>query len=320
MMEEQKHPIIDGYNHISLVIDEANQKLADLRAGRLKPILTSSKKETEKIGGFFEGDQIILAGRTGTGKTAKVIHMIEDFVNPTINPDFVENGIVLYDSLEMADFRNIFRMYSRLHQLSVKDIIDSQKRMLQDMFDRIILLSNKFKNYPVYFNGVSQNVPEWLASKRRVRKQFPNKKIVNIYDHALLGLKDKGASDAELITSLMKAGMRLKLEDNYINFFLSQMNRAIETAGARSDIGKNLPVSSDLFASDSLFQCADIVIASHRPGMYGLKEFDGIPTGKTDDPDSSDNLLIDVVLKQRDGWTGNILKRHNLAINEIMDY
>lgn len=319
-MESQNHPTIEGYNHISLAIDRANKKLADIRLGILKPILTSSKKETEKIGGFFEGDQIVLAGRTGTGKTAKVVHMLEDFVNPVINPDFAENGIILFDSLEMADFRNVFRMYSRQHELSVQTIIDAQHRMMQDMYDRIVLLSAKFRGYPVYFNNTSQTVPDWLASKRRVRKLFPKKKIVNIYDHALLGLKQQGNSDMEFISSLMKAGMRLKLEDDYINIFLSQMNRAIETAGLRSDIGKSLPVSSDLANSDSIFQCADIVIASHRPGMYGLKSFDGIPTGKTDDPDSKDNLLIDVVLKQRDGWTGNMLKRHNLAINKIEDY
>lgn len=69
-----------------------------------------------------------------------------------------------------------------------------------------------------------------------------------------------------------------------------------------------------------VFQFADIVVASHRPGFYGLKMFDDIPTGKTDAPESLDHLLIDVVLKQRDGWTGNILKRHNLSINQIQDY
>lgn len=319
-MESREHPIIDGYNHISLVVDEANKKLLDIKEGRLKPILTSSKKETEKIGGIFEGEQIVIAGRNGTGKTARVIHMMEDFVNPAINPDFAENGIILYDSWEMKSWRGVLRMYSREHELSVKTILDAQHEMMQDMFNRILLVSKKFKNHPIYFSNVPQTVKAWAASKRAIRKKFPNKKLVTVVDHTRIVSKENERTEEELITSLMKAGMNLKLEDDYINIFLSQMNRAIETASVRSDIGKNLPVNTDLFGSDAIAQFADIVIASHRPGFYGLKTFDGMPTGKTDDPNSVDHLLIDVVLKQRDGWTGNILKRHNLAINKIEDY
>lgn len=319
-MEQRNHPTIDGYNHISLVVDEANKKRLDIKEGRLRPILTSSKKETEKIGGIFEGEQVVFAGRTGTGKTAKVIHFIEDAVNPKINPDFAARGIILFDSWEMMAWRNVIRMYSREHSLTVKQILDTQKQMMEDMFNRITIVSQKFRNHPIYFSNISQNVPTWVSNKKKIRKMFPEALLMNVVDHTRLVTKNNEKSEEELITNLMKAGMIVKLEDNYINIFLSQMNRAIETASMRSDVGKNLPISSDIFGSDGVFQCADIVVASHRPGMYGLKTFDGMPTGKTDDPESVDNLLIDVVLKQRDGWTGNILKRHNLAINKIEDY
>lgn len=319
-MVQREHPIIEGYSHISVAIDKANQKLAAIRSGQLKPILTASKKETEKIGGLFEGDQMVIAGRTGGGKTAKVVQMIGDFVNPAVNPEFAEDGIILFDSLEMHDWRNVLRMYSRKHELTVKTILDTQRQMQQDMHDRIILLSSEFRHHPIYFNNISQKVGDWTERKRAVRKKFPKKKLLNVLDHARLPLKTNEKSEEELITNLMKAGMNLKLEDDYINIFLSQMNRAIETSSLRSDLGKNLPIASDLFGSDAIFQFADIVMALHRPGMYGLKEFDKIPTGKTDHPDSVDNLLIEVILKQRDGWTGNILMRHNLAINKIEDY
>ena len=64
-----------------------------------------------------------------------------------------------------------------------------------------------------------------------------------------------------------------------------------------------------------------VVMALHRPGMYGLTEFDGTPTGIVKhNPDKYDDLLIECILKQRDGWTGNLLMRHNLGINKIVDY
>lgn len=315
-----KHELIDGYTHISVAVDKANKKLQDIRSGLLKPILTSSKKETDKIGGLYEGDQMVIAGRTGTGKTAKIVHMIEDFVNPKINPEFAEDGMILFDSWEMSDWRNVLRMYSRLNELPVKTILDSQRQMQQDAFDRIMLLSNKFRNHPIYFSNISQKVGDWRDTKYRIRDKYPNKKIINVVDHTRLVVKSNESSEEALITSLMATGMKLKLERNFINIFLSQMNRAIETAGLRSEIGKNLPVSSDIFGSDGVFQYADIVVASHRPGFYGLKKFDKYDTGTMINGEFQDNLLIDVVLKQRDGWTGPLVKRHNLAINHIEDY
>lgn len=75
-----------------------------------------------------------------------------------------------------------------------------------------------------------------------------------------------------------------------------------------------------IFGSDAVFQTADVVIGLHRPGLYKAKMFQNrIPTGLTDDPNSTDNLMIECILKQRDGWTGNILKKHNLANNTIED-
>lgn len=249
-MIQSSHPIIEGYTHISYAVDKANKRLLDIREGTIKPLITSSKKETEKIGGLFEGDQMVIAGRTGTGKTAKIIHMIEDFVNPLINPEFAENGIILFDSWEMSDWRNVLRMYSREHELTVKQILDTQRQMMEEMFNRIQQVSQKFKNHPIYFNNISQKTGDWIKRKQLVRKQFPKAKLLNVVDHTRLVTKDNEKSEEEKITNLMSAGMKIKLEDDYINIFLSQMNRAIETAGLRSDIGKSLPVSSDIFGSD----------------------------------------------------------------------
>ncbi len=106
-----------------------------------------------------------------------------------------------------------------------------------------------------------------------------------------------------------------------INIWLSQMNRNIETNVSRDKMGSYTPVSSDIFGSDGVFQSADIVIALHRPGIYKIDNFEGIPTGYDEnDPDKNDDLLIECVLKQREGWTGNIMMKHNLAHNKIVDY
>ena len=316
------HAIIEGYVHISNAADITNQKLSKIRSGELKPLVTSSKKETDKIGGFFPTDQVVLAARTGMGKTAHVLHWMGDFTNRELNPFYADNLIILYDSWEMPEWRNMLRLYSRELELDVKTILDYQQQMQQEMFDRVIALKSKFVNKPIYFRNISQSVKEWYATKKRIRDKHKKATIVNIVDHTRLVTKSTEKSEEELISQFMLHGMRIKLEDDMINIFLTQMNRNIESgAGGRENIGKNLPVSSDIFGADSVFQCADVVIADHRPGFYGLTEFNGMPTGiNPNNPEMHDHLLIECILKQRDGWTGNLIRRHNLAINQIEDY
>lgn len=249
-MTEQSHAFIDGYDHISLAVDITNKKLQDIRDGLVKPIYTSSRKETDKIGGFFPTDQITIAARTGTGKSAIVLNMIQDFVNPKLNPLYANNMIVLYDSWEMPMWRNMLRMYSKEGEMPVKQILDYQNQMQQDAFNRILLLSQKFKGYPIYFRTISQKVGEWAAAKRKIRDQHKDKVIINVVDHTRLIQKTNEKSEEELITNFMFTGMKLKLELDTINIFLTQMNRNIESGSIRSDIGKTLPVSSDIFGAD----------------------------------------------------------------------
>lgn len=62
-------------------------------------------------------------------------------------------------------------------------------------------------------------------------------------------------------------------------------------------------------------------MALHRPGMYGLEKFEGFLTGiDKANPNKSDDLMLECIIKNRDGWTGNITMKHNLAHNKIEDY
>jgi replicative DNA helicase len=106
---------------------------------------------------------------------------------------------------------------------------------------------------------------------------------------------------------------------------LSQMNRNIEnSAKNRLDIGKQLPVASDLFGSDSIFQASEFVLALHRPGSYGLTQFPmgdvNFSTGLSRIGAGDDDLMVEVVLKNRNGSIATILLNHNLAHNDFTDY
>lgn len=310
------------YESISKVVEDTNRHLQDFRSGKISPIKTRSKKEQDKLGGFLPGEQITLAGRTGTGKSAFILKWMEDFVNPQLNPTTFDKTILLFDSWEMLPWRHMLRLYSGKLEQDVKTILDYQKRMQADMFERVLRTGDNFKDLPIFFSHVSQTVKDWADTKRNIRDRFPKHTIINIVDHTRLVTKENEKSEQELLHGFVTEGMKLKLEIDCINFFLSQMNRNIESGSASRDtIGRNLPVSSDIFGADSVFQASDAVVALHRPGFYGLQEWEGIPTGKeAGNPDSEDHLLLECILKQRDGWTGTLSMRHNLAINQIVDH
>lgn len=323
MKEKEVSAFIKDYNyvHISQSVNKAQDMMDKVRSGQIKPLHTSSVKETEKIGGYYFSDQVVIAGRTGTGKSAKMFHDMLDFANVDINPTYHDNILILLDSFEMADWRTVLRLTSRLGEVEVKALLDYKQRLTEERYRFLRDIANKFRNLPIYITNRPVTVEKWIENKKQIQGKFPQKRIINIFDHTRLGLKKDEKKEEELITGFMIGGVHLKNNFEMMNFFLSQMNRNIETSTSRDKLGTNLPVASDIFGSDAVFQCADVVMALHRPGLYGLEEWEGIPTGKSDmDPDKDDDLLIECILKQREGWTGNILLRHNLAINKIEDY
>jgi replicative DNA helicase len=321
-MSQSRVSISDyGYKHISVVAEIAKQKMIKIRSGEIKPLFTSLQKERDKIGGYYPGDQIVVAGRTGTGKSAKMLHDLLDFVSKSVNPYYYDKVIILFDSWEMPDWRNMLRLMSRKGTIEAKDLLDYQQRITQERFDMLLALADKFKGLPIYISTYPTTVLKWEENKKQIQGKFPSYTIVNVFDHSRLALKGTESKEEELITNLMVAGMRLKNNQEMINFFLSQMNRNIETNVSREKMGTYTPVASDIFGSDAVFQCADIVYALHRPGIYKVEEFEGIPTGyDPENPDQNDNLMVECVLKQRDGWTGNLTLKHNLAHNQFIDY
>lgn len=320
-MLDGKYVSIDGYSHISTVVGKAQMMMQKVRSGEIKPLQTSLKKEQEKIGGFYGGEQVVIAGRPGTGKSAKALAMMEDFCNWNLNPTYKDDLLILFDSYEMTDWRNVLRMVSRKGEIEAKALLDYSQKLSEERYKALYDIANQFRGLPIYITNKPLKPSQWEESKKQIQGKHPKKKIINLFDHTRLGVKeDEVRKEEEMITSFMHRGVYLKNNFDMLNFWLSQLNRNIETNISRDRLGTYLPVSSDIFGGDSVYQAADVVMTLHRPGMYGVEDFEGVPTGhRTDDPDSEDHLLIESILKQREGWTGNILLRHNLALNQVFD-
>lgn len=316
--------IVKGYRYIDEVIDESLEKIIEVAEGRLQPLVSSIKAERSKIGGLFPGELMTIAARTGMGKSARVTQLVRDYLNTSLNPFYANKIVILFDNWEMIDWRNMIRMYSAVSRMTVRELLDYENRLTVEKISLIKTLADEFRGQPLYFNNMSNSVAKWEQNKHDIQKQFPEHTIVNIIDHTRLVTAKNERSEEQLITNFTKAMMRVKKELNQICIPLSQMNRNIESNSRGEDLGNKLPISSDLFGSDAVFQGSDVVMALHRPGYYGIKNFamngDRIPTGLTDDEDSTDHLMVECILKQRDGWTGNILIEHELKFNSFKNY
>lgn len=320
-MQNHKFESIEGYSHISREVNRAINMMDKVRSGQLKPLFTRSKKEQDKIGGYYPSDQVVIAGRTGCGKSAKMLIDMLDFCDTELNAGYRDDLLILFDSYEMTGWRNVLRMISRRGEVEAKSLLDYHQRLTEERYTMLRNIATQFSHLPIYITNKPLTPKQWEENKKNIQGKFPKKKIVNVFDHTRLGLKEDERKEEELISNFMFKGIYLKNNFDMWMFWLSQMNRNIETNAGRDKLGQYLPVASDIFGSDAVFQCADVVYALHRPGLYGLEDWNGIPTGVSkSDPNKSDDLLLEVVLKQREGWTGTITLKHNLALNQVWDY
>lgn len=113
-----------------------------------------------------------------------------------------------------------------------------------------------------------------LEIKKTIRDFYSTyqKPFVVTLDHAgLVRQSNMEKSKQETLQNLSIALTELKNELPVIFIILSQLNREIDNA-ERQKPGKleNYPTEADVYGSDYLLQCADVMIAYNRPAKYNL--------------------------------------------------
>lgn len=317
---------ISLYKHADVFFEEAyNDYIEPIALGKLNPLKTSIASEMNLMKGFLPGDQTVIAARSGMGKTSRIIHLINDLFDSVVNPYWHDKIVVLYDSWEISGWRNATKFMSLKSKMTTQQILDWDSRLNAEQLLRFKALTTMFKDKHFYIAEMPDNANDWYRTKQYVQSLFPDKLIVNLVDHTRLITNSNKLTEEAMMTEFMKVTQIQRKELKQINFILSQMNRNIESnVKNRNEIGQKLPLDTDLFGSDSVFQCSENVIALHRPGKYGLVEFvhykDKYFTGiDIENPIAEDNLLLEVVLKQRNGGTGLLFLEHDLKYNSFKD-
>ncbi len=216
--------------------------------------------EDAHTGGYRDGTLVVIAGRPGMGKTAKVLK--------TIVSNLKLNKPVGMFSLEMAMDELTARLVAidsdfHLTQLTKKGF-EKQKYFLS-----LSKHSDRMGKYPLVVDdsGVSDITDIVITAK--MWKRVHNIELL-VVDYIQL-MKDnsvKGNREQE-VASISRRLKLLSKELQLPVIALSQLSRAVETRG-----GSKRPLLSDLRESGAIEQDADIIQFLYRPKYYNVVDWE----------------------------------------------
>ena len=262
--------IVESYDQMS--------KAAKSKDG-LMGISTGFPLMDKQLSGLQENQLIIVAGKTGMGKTSFALNIVE-------HVGIIVDRPVAVFSLEMSRDQ----LASRL--LCGRAMVDSQKtrigQLTGDDFQKLADAMVPFEASKIYIDDNPNTGPtEIMAKLRRLKHQLGDLGLVVIDYLQLMSLGGKAENRQLEVAQITRALKIMARELACPVMVLSQLRRV-------GDKRENQPPQlSDLRESGSIEQDADVVIFLHRDDYFTTE---GQATGRS-------RIII---AKQRSGPTGSI--------------
>jgi replicative DNA helicase len=278
--------------------------LLEENAGKAKfsGVDTGSRQLNYSLGGWQAG-MIVIAARPSAGKTI-------------VGLDFAKKAgmagkNVLLLSLEMPKESLMNRFISsEASEFTYADL--GAYRLSKEDIDKIKDSDAiNLKKLPIYFYDSDNRDINYLSSI--VISECRKHKIdIVIIDYLQL-IRDnqiKDQSDFAQVSSVSTKVQRLTRKLNIPIICLSQLSRTVES---RND---KRPQLSDIRSSGNIEQDASIVVGLYRPHYYALTE---ARANGTPEPTEIDTTLEFVILKNRNGMTGSIVRHCDVLTNRVAD-
>lgn len=301
----------DAIRPMSVVAQEAINYIAGRREHNITSLKTRWVKFNKQCMGGIEPNTVYtIAGISGSGKSSMANLIQTDLID--LNPD--EDIIVLTFSLEMVGFRQVGRTLSNKLRRTTSTLYSSETDLDDETFRKVIDVSNKLKEYPIYFvdnPGTPMQVDAIIKWFYNEYVKGTNKHFIIIYDHALL-TKQVG-SVIETVSELERVFIQAKKLPMTSVIQLAQMNRNIEQPERINNPLSHYPMRSDLSSSDAIFQASDYVLVIHRPEILNIQEYgpNHLPV---------QNKVYVHMLKNRDAGKPCILEFENdLMYNNLIE-
>lgn len=244
------------------IVNQNIVKAIDVHKGDIPiGIKTPINQLNEVIGGWVDGNLIIVAARPGMGKTSFVLAQATYSAKNDIPVGFF--------SLEMSKEELTNKVISmecripseklRKHGLSPNEIAQYQSQ-LEDI-----------KKSKLYIDDTaSLNINQLRVKAKKMVSEHGVKLIIVDYLQLMNGSNNTSKQNREAQISEISRGLKMVAKElNVPVIALSQLSRAVESRG-----GNKRPLLSDLRESGAIEQDADIVTFIYRPEYYKIEYWD----------------------------------------------
>lgn len=279
----ERHVLSSTVSVGQLVVDAA-QRFASREEGLATGIMSGYSDLDDMLGGFRNGQLIIIAARPSMGKTAFALSLALQLSLGGLH--------VLKVSLEMGREELIDRLIcmiarvdSKLFQVPSKRRNGKLEHRLGDHDrNRLGVAYGKLEGLPLTIEDAApRNMSQIAATARRLKRKVES--LVLIVDY--LQLIDPSSKRGNRQEEVSEISRRLKMTAKSLSVpvvALSQINRQNEN---RED---KRPRMSDLRESGSIENDADVILLLHRPEYY--------------DPNDQPGVAEILIAKNRNGPTG----------------
>ena len=269
---------------MTALMDSLSEWITKKEKGLIDGIKTGFIDLDKLIEGFHHDELLILAARTGMGKTALALN----FVN---NIAISDKQTVLFVSLEMGGLELAKRLVCGRAKLNGDKL---RKGFLNtEEYNRFSDVASELSTAPLFIDDTpGRSVSEISAVARRLKRQHDLKLIVVDY----IGLITPENLEEPRQEQVAKIARRLKLLARELHvpvLCLAQLNRQADT-GRRDDY----PRLSQLRESGAIEQDADVVMFIHRK--------DKDMSHEDAQAKALHNQAVLIVAKQRNGATDDI--------------
>lgn len=303
----QKAPRILSIKTVDEAAEEALQKVRLERSGEQLGLKCRFSNIDQAMLKYWRFSHVtMLAGASGSGKSA-ILNMLEDdFTNPRYNSNFKKKLLVIACKYEMSAADEILRTTSAKVEKSYAHLLSSEKlketgeyNVIQDAeFDNISEMINSLKGRPIVYIEVAGNLLQLYATVKYYRDERPDTEILVTIDHSLLSAKLDEKDDMALMSATAHCAMRLKKILKCLVIFINQLNGNIESPVRRENPMFHYPQKTDIHCGNQLFWACDDVWIYHRPELINIDFY-----GKRKVP--TKNLIHGALVKSRFGILAN---------------
>jgi replicative DNA helicase len=267
-------------------------------------VRTGLSQVDQLLGGLNPSDLIIVAARTGVGKTSLMLNFAR-------NAAVGQGAKVAIFSLEMAGEQLAQRL------LAAESRVDSARLRLglhsEVEESRIMHAHGILSAADIYIDdSAALQVPELRAKVMRLKRDHGLDLIVVDYLQLVHGSRTDNR--VQEISSITRALKELARELNVPIVAGSQLSRAPEQRQP------HIPMLSDLRESGSIEQDADVVIFIYREDMYVSRaDWEAMHPDRQADPYPHGKATV-IIAKHRNGPTGAIEVRFRDTISKFEDF